>query len=146
MIRHATLEDLFDILVLAREFARESPYAKSWDKEKSATWIKNAIESDQMCMLVAEDEDGYIVGGLLGVATELFMSTEKIASELAWFTTKTERGKPSGLRLMKAFEDWGRSIGATKLVMADLRQVQEMDKLYKRKGFTEMERSYVKEI
>lgn len=146
MIRHATKDDLFDLMVLAREFAREAPDVYVWDKNKVETILNQALEENHMCILVVEDSKGYITGGLLGVLTEMFMSTKVVATELSWFMSKEHRNSKSALGLMKEFERWAKDNGANIVAMADLEGVSYLEALYSRKGYSLSERVYIKEI
>ena len=70
-VRQATHDDLFDVLVLARQFSKEAPEMHKWDKEKVETQLASSIDSSDQTLLVAEEDNGDISGGLLGIATEL---------------------------------------------------------------------------
>lgn len=146
MIRHATNEDIFDILILAKQFCKEAPDTYVFNKDKVETWIKAGIENDHMCMLVYEDDTGDIQGGILGVVSEMFMSGESLATEFAWFMSKEHRGGTGAIRLVKAFEEWAKENNAKYIVMADLVGLQDLSKLYERRGFELAERSFIKEI
>lgn len=145
-VRQANVDDLFDLLVLAREFSREAPKQHKWDKDKSEAALANAITSDDYCMFVIEDDEGELQGGLLGTITEPFMSRRRVAIELGWFVSKDFRGNKASLELVKHFEEWGKSKEASTIIMADLSGLADLGQLYKRLGYEIVESSYAKEI
>ncbi len=145
-VRQATHDDLFDVLVLARQFSKEASEMHKWDKEKVEAQLVSAIDSSDHTLLVAEEDNGDISGGLLGIATELYINHTKVAAELAWFMSKEYRGGKQAIKLIEAFEAWGKSVGAEYVIMADIKSVADLSPLYKRKGFEEVEASYARRI
>ena len=69
-----------------------------------------------------------------------------MAAELAWFMSKEYRGGKQAIKLIEAFEAWGKSVGAEYVIMADIKSVADLSPLYKRKGFEEVEASYARRI
>ena len=78
IIREATEADVFDLLVLGREFSREAGEAFQWDKIKTEGILMQAVKSDEVLILVIEDE-GVVVGGLIGAVTTMPFSSHMIA-------------------------------------------------------------------
>jgi len=144
-IRKATEDDLFDLLVLAREFMREAPDMYNFEKDRVEAQLKATLQNPNMVLLVAED-NGEVEGGLVGIFTNPPFSGLPVASELAWFVSKDKRNRKTALGLLKAFEDWGKSMGAKFLVMADITPLSDLESLYSRKGYTVIEKSYGKEV
>lgn len=145
-VREATESDLFDVLVLAREFSREAPDMHTWNKDKVEAQLKNALVNPDYVLLVVEEDNGDLSGGLLGLVTEMYLNTTKLAVEMAWFMSKEYRGGKQALKLLDAFEQWAKSVEADYLVMADIKGIQDLSKLYERKGFKETEASYARRI
>jgi RimJ/RimL family protein N-acetyltransferase len=106
-IRTATPDDVFDILILAKEFSREAPKSHKWNKDKTEQFLLSAFQNTNMEIFVIE-VGGEIEGALVGLLCELYMSHTVQATELAWFVSKDYRGKPASLRLIKAFEKWAK--------------------------------------
>ena len=92
-IREATQDDVFDILILAKEFSKEAPKSHKWNKDKTEQFLFSALQNTNMTILVI-DADGEIEGALVGLISELYMSYTAQATELAWFISKEHRGKP----------------------------------------------------
>ena len=74
------------------------------------------------------------------------MSHKVQATELAWFITKEYRGKPSSIRLVKAFEKWSIDKGANQIGMGDIEGISNLEHLYTRMGYKKAESIYIKEI
>ena len=144
-IREASEEDIFDILILAREFSRESPVTHKWDKEKTEHFILSAITNTNTIIFVLE-EGGEVVGALVGLLNEMYMSQTLVATELAWFVSKDYRGKKGSLMLMTTFENWAKQNGANYTCMGDIHGITTLEKLYTKKGYSKCETTYMKEV
>lgn len=143
-IRAATNEDIIGILVLAKEFSKEAPKTHKWNMEKTTKFIVSAIENTNMEIFLSE-KNNEITGFIVGLVTEVYMSNTTIASELAWFVSKDARRSSASIKLLKKFEDWGRSKGADYLAMADIEGIENLSKLYTRLGYSISETTYLKE-
>lgn len=144
-IRKANKEDLLGILVLAKEFSREAPKTHKWNIDKTTNFLLSAIENTNMEIFISEKDDE-VTGAIVCMVTEMYMSNTVIASEIAWFVSKDLRGSRSSIKLLKAFEDWGRSKGADYLGMADIEDISNLRKLYNRLGYSVSETTYLKEV
>ena len=144
-IREATEDDIFDILILAKEFSKEAPSTHTWNKNKTEAFLNSTLLNDNMVLFVLE-VDKEIVGSLLGFVIEVYMSHKVQATELAWFIAKEYRGKPSSIKLVKAFEKWAIDKGANQIGMGDIEGISNLEHLYNRMGYTKAESVYIKEI
>jgi len=144
-IRAATPDDVFDILILAKEFSKEAPSSHKWNKEKTEQFILSALQNTNMTIFVI-DVGGEIEGALVGLLSELYMSHTVQATELAWFVSKDYRGKPASIRLMKAFEKWAKESGANQVGMGDIEGISSLENLYNRLGYERAETVYLKEL
>lgn len=144
-IREATKEDIFDILVLAREFSKEAPRTHKWSKEKTEMFCLAAIENSNTTLLVLE-EDEEIVGAIVGLLSEMYMSQTVVATELAWFVSKDYRGKKGSILLLKKFEEWAKKNNANYVCMGDIHNITNLEKLYTRMGYSKSETAYMKEV
>jgi len=143
-VRLATEDDLFDVMVLAKEFCKEAPEAYVWDREKMETVIRQAIEEPNFVLLVSEPSPGEVSGVLLGVCSEMYMSRVKVATELAWFVSKESRGARTSLGLLKMFEEWASEVGADYVVMGDIKGVADLSSFYTKMGYSPSETTYIK--
>lgn len=144
-IRVATPDDVFDILILAKEFSKEAPSSHKWNKDKTEQFLLSAFHNTNMEIFVI-DVGGEIEGALVGLLSELYMSHTVQATELAWFVSKDYRGKPASIRLMKAFEKWAKESGANQVGMGDIEGISSLENLYNRLGYERAETVYLKEL
>lgn len=144
-IRLARKDDVFDILVLAKEFSKEAPASHKWSKDKTEQFLDVAIDNELSTVIILE-VDGEIVGAIVGLLNEMYMSQTKVATELAWFVSKDYRGSKGSLMLVKEFEVWAKSRGADYLCMGDIHGITTLEKLYTRLGFKKCETTYMKEV
>ena len=144
-IREATQDDVFDILILAKEFSKEAPKSHKWNKAKTEQFLLSTLHNTNMVIFVI-DVDGEIEGALVGLLSELYMSHTVQATELAWFVSKEYRGKLSSLKLVAHFEQWSVDNGATQVGMGDIEGISSLKNLYNRLGYTKAESVYIKEL
>ena len=144
-IRKATEEDVFDILVLAREFSREAPKSHKWNKDKTEQFILSSILNSVSDVLVLE-EDGEVKGALVCAVHEMYMSATVLATELAWFVSKDYRGKKGSLLLLNSFEEWAKNNNADYITLCDIESIASLEKLYVRRGYKRTESTYMKEV
>lgn len=144
-IRPMSEEDIFDVLILAKEFSKEAPKTHKWDKDKTNNFLQSALEAPNMQVFVIES-DGEITGAIVGVLTEMFMSNKVVATELAWFVSKEARGTPASIKLVKTFEKWAKQNGANYTIMGDIKGITDLDYLYGRMGYEAAETAYIKEL
>jgi len=145
LVRKASIEDTFDILILAKEFSKEAPETHKWNKQKTENFIVSAIENTNATILVLEQDDD-IVGAIVGLLNEMYMSQTLVATELAWFVSKEYRGKKGSLMLIKEFENWAKNNGANYTCMGDIEGIASLQNLYLRKGYKKCETTYMKEV
>lgn len=147
-IRHATAADLTPLVALGSRFFEASPFATiaAFDAAAVRALVEQAMAGG--VVLVATDDDGAVVGGIMGTITgPWFAPTVPCAVEVAWWVDEHARGMV-GIRLYRAFEAWAREQGARAVVMSDLVTGGEAPAgvLYNRLGYTLAERSHIKRL
>jgi GNAT superfamily N-acetyltransferase len=115
MIRPAVIGDMPRLLELARVMHEEAPAYRGWafDEPKVERLLRSLMQTG--CVLVAENE--VIVGGVVGMCTEHWFSTDKVASELALFVEPSHRHGTIAIRLVRGFLEWARLQGAKRVGM-----------------------------
>jgi len=145
MIREATLDDSFDVLMLAHQFGKEAPPCYKFNKVKAEAFFERALTDPTMVWFVSEDDDG-ICGFIVGHFPDHPFNDASTAIELAWFVTKDKRKGTTAMRLVRAFDDWAKDLGARWISMSDIVGIQDLTQLYTRQGYQLAERSFMKEV
>lgn len=119
MLRLATLDDIPRMIELGRAMHAESAAfsAMSFDADRLASTARVAVESPHGFAAVVE-RDGVVIGGLLAMATPHYFSRDLVACDLALFIDSQRRGGMAAARLIGAYADWARSVGAAKTLLA----------------------------
>lgn len=137
MIRNATKDDLDDLIVLGREMHQESRFSvMNFSEEKVRTILGNLIDDPNGCLLVSE-VDGVVIGGFAGFIAEHYFSTDRLATDLALFINRADRGGMSAARLLRAFVKWAKQNGASLIQVGVTTGVhlEQTTKLYNALGF-----------
>ena len=99
-LRLATVDDLPDIVGLGRIMHKESSFAPlDYDIERVKESIGDLIEKNQF-VVVAEDINGEVVGGMAGFVTQSWFGKDDIANDLALFIHPEHRGGLLAVRLV----------------------------------------------
>lgn len=145
MIRQATKDDILDILVVCKQFARETKQPAKFDAKHFANSLGNLISLDHGLVLLSIEDDE-VVGILIAVASQFVFSPQMVATEMGWYVLPEYRDYRRGVKLVQAFEAWAKEIGADFIAMSDIVQTQDLSKLYERQGYKLSEKTYVKEL
>lgn len=101
------------------------------------------MSNDDAALFVA---DGGIAAAL--AYPHYFNAASKTAQELFWWVRPDKRGGPTGIRLLRAIEEWARGRGCKTLSMICLPALKESpaERVYQRTGYRASERSYIKRL
>lgn len=143
-VRPAVDTDIDPLVALARAFLQETPYG-----DEIPTDDGHLSELFHLCrtsgvVLVAEQADGRAVGLLAGIKYRHHLTRILMASEQVWFVDPSVRGQGAAEALVRAFEDWGRSQGATRVEIGSWHP--RLDRYYTRLGYQPRERIFIKEL
>lgn len=135
MIREATVEDIPRLLEMGEKFAARARLEEhvGYDPASMEKTFRALIENEAFCLFVGER------GAIGGVkAPHPFNHARTIAEEQFWWSEGRE-----GLRLLAKFEEWA---GESVIVMKTLEAVEpeRTGRLFERRGYTPLERSFVK--
>ena len=145
MIRLATEEDTFDLLVLTKNFMKEAGGFFRFSKDKVETFLKSSLGNPDSVIIVAE-HDGQVVGMLIGFVTEHPFIDTRVATEIGFYVSPEHRGGRKAIRLAKAFEEWAMSKSADDLVLGDVKAIKDLSGFYNKLGYTPTEGLYVKDL
>lgn len=147
-IRNATHDDIEHIIPLAVLMHHETRYcAAEFDVEKTVDFLMSCIDGDGFLVIVAESDDGEIVGGFVGFASEMYFSYERNASDLGLYVSPDRRGGHAAVKLISHYTGWAMQngvkpefiqLGNTTGVMLD-----ETGQFFELLGFSKMGELYV---
>jgi N-acetylglutamate synthase-like GNAT family acetyltransferase len=149
-VRLAEKSDKAGIIEQARAFFAASPMGQRVDFDEAGfgDFLDRAEASDAAQVWVV-DKAGEIVGIAGAMAFPLYFAPSvTIAQELFWWIDPVERGTSAGAQMMFEIEGWAEKIGASQLFMIALEdeRAATMARVYSRRGFSPIERTFTKEI
>lgn len=144
-LRLATYVDLPRIVELGRLMHQESSYAQlDYDDHIVASTMADLIDKKQF-VVVAEDTNGQVVGGMAGSVDPTWFGNDSIATDLALFIAPEHRGGMLVVKLVKAFAQWARLAGAKQIRPGVTTGSEQAVALYERLGFQRCGATFVME-
>lgn len=146
IIRHATGDDLPELVELGHEFAQSTPYSEHFADDQFASIVYRLLSMETAACFVAE-KDGHVIGFIFAVLSSMwFNQTVPIVGELAWWVSPEHRGR-AGLMLLKELEGWAAERKAVVLSVCEFDTVGGgLSSLLERRGFTAVEKNYYKKF
>lgn len=144
-IRVATLEDVFELTLLARE-AYEGLKDKdvyTFSSKKVGELVLNTVGKENYLVLVLMDGEE-LVGYFFSMIVDCFFALEKQTTCISWFIRPEHRGLRNALSLLKVYEKWGKDNGSVTSNMINVKMGSS--KVYEKLGYTLSEETYVKRI
>ena len=146
LVRKAEEQDLLDVLLLIKQFHKTTPsYYGTFNSAKMKANLEGLATSDNTVVFVLE-KDNSIIGFLVGMWSEHLFSDSRVASELGFFIEEDHRGGRAFLKLIKAYEEWAKEQSCDCICMSDITEIQTLETLYSRFGYSKAETSYIKEL
>ena len=144
----ATPEDFNSIKDMVVEFANKYPFSVNISDTKINSLIHDFVYADTREKILILANDPEPIGLIAGLKTEILFSDDKLASELMWWVNPSHRTTKAGSELLEAFEFWAVKVGCSAIQMSTVQteHAERLDKVYNRKGYTLVERGYLKEI
>jgi GNAT superfamily N-acetyltransferase len=143
IVRKITLSDIASANNLIKEFTDEAlgEYGFTFNERNIYRMIEGCIDHS----FVLEHE-GEVVGVLAGFIVKGFSDGEEIYQETIWYVSKKHRRY--GIKLLKATEDYVKSIGIKKMMMVHLgnETSNKMQRFYEAMGYRHLETQYIKEL
>lgn len=136
---YARLEDLNDLVIMARKFHAMSPFSGE---------VFSAAGTRQYLKYVIEHERGVVIrtrfGAIGGMIEDMPFCMTKAARELFWFTD----GTGDGILLLKKYEEWAKEKGARIQMMSAIRndsvEVEKVNRVLGRFGYECIEYGHIK--
>lgn len=150
VVRDASHNDLHDVIYIGKKFALEAGYSRlKVDTEKAEATFWSALEREDMLLQVLEFE-GQVVGVFCGMVAPAFFTSELIGIELMWYLLPEYRGKvgSEALQMVDNYEIWAKERGAcmVNMVNIDMLNGDKVASIYKKRGYTLQENTFIKEI
>jgi GNAT superfamily N-acetyltransferase len=112
-------------------FAAPGSTPRQWDPRRAEVALRDAIESHDACVLVADDG-----GGLVGICTAYQDLHSVRFGYRAWIedlaVDPTRRSEGIGKALLEAAKDWARERGATHLELDSAESRTDAHRFYER--------------
>lgn len=144
-LRMATVDDLPAIVMLGRGMHQESSFAPmNYDMDRVKGTISDLINKSQF-VVVAEDKNGKVIGGMVGMVTQSWFGRDMVANDLALFVASDARGGMAAIKMMKAFVHWAKLAGAKQIRPGVTTGHARAEKLFERLGFARCGASFVME-
>lgn len=144
-LRMATVDDLPAIVMLGRVMHQESSFAPmNYDMDRVKGTISDLINKSQF-VVVAEDKNGKVIGGMVGMVTQSWFGRDMVANDLALFVASDARGGMAAIKMMKAFVHWAKLAGAKQIRPGVTTGHARAEKLFERLGFARCGASFVME-
>jgi len=149
-VRRARESDVEGVLKNAESFFNASPMqsTSAFDHAGFEAFFINALESEDIVFFVAVDGET-VIGICAALVYPLYFApTERIAQELFWWLDEAYRDSGLGGQLFSSIEAWAKEKNARQLFMIALEDenINLMKRIYHKKGFTPIERTFAKEL
>lgn len=146
-LKVAGMDDLPAIVSLIKEFHSNSRHANvSVDEDKLQEFFGMMIESGvKESVILLTLHENKPVGILASSVYETFLNRDRWAGEVAFWVSPDYRNYKRVTKLIEAYEYWAKNVAkCSQVTLASLEPRTGV--LYARKGYTEVERAYSKEI
>lgn len=144
MIRDIVAEDKPRILELAEMFFKErlERSGVTFSPEHADQHFHTFLNTPGLLALCAEEE-GRIVGMIVGVASAIIFAKELAMQEMVWYVEPTKR--KCGLQLLREFEKRAAELGLYYVMMIGMSGDSVLS-LYPRLGYTETQKVFMKRL
>jgi GNAT superfamily N-acetyltransferase len=144
-MRLATSDDIPAIIELGRTMHIESTFAPmDYDPERMKATLTELIAQSQY-VVVATDDVGQVIGGLVGMCTQSWFGSDMVANDLALFVHPDWRKSLAAEQLVLMFVHWAKLAGAKQIRPGVTSGDMRAEKLYERMGFSRCGASFVME-
>ena len=154
MIRKVIAEDKDTVIDLIWQFKKEAldKTKVSFNKNTLSKRIDMSIAQDNPCIFICY-EGNVGVGIISGLIVKSFFDDNQIlAMELVWYISENYRGKSYGRDLLRKFEEYAKSKGASNIIMIaghysiNMRKDKLLDYFYTKNGYVKLETHYIKNL
>ncbi len=136
--RRFNMSDMPEIIALGSQMHQESNYRDlNWDEEKIYKMAEEWFVNEDYCFADVAICENKIFAMYVGFISEYYFGKDLVANDLLLFVDKSKRGGVAAIRLIKRFQEWAFSKGASEVRPATSTGVQTDDtkKLYEALGY-----------
>jgi GNAT superfamily N-acetyltransferase len=147
-VRPATKDDLPTIAGMGSSFFGHTRYAR-FAKPDEAQILDIFDRIFEHGAIFVAEIDGAVAGFIACVMHGAWFDPNfRIALETAWWMHPDARGRPEGVRLLFAFEQWAKEHDAHAICMSDISLDEDSPagKILERLGYQVSERTFIKEL
>lgn len=150
-LKLATWDHLPDLIEMAEEFHKNSPYAEieEFNEARVSDVIISCFDNPtERIVIVLTDETNKAVGMIIAATSLSIFNYGKVASEIAWWVSPQYRGKHS-IELHKAYEYWAKNVAKCSVIQSALLEDDSVDRVsryYLRQLFIPVERAFIKKV
>lgn len=137
-IQNATSADIPCMVKMAKLLHAQSRFREfNFDQEKLSKLIAGLIEQEYGIAIVSE-EDGIILGGIIGLVAEHYFGNDKISTDMGLFVQPESRNADIAKGLIKEYIKQAKQKGAIDICIGNTtgRGVELTGLLYKSAGFS----------
>ena len=152
MIREANPRDLVEIVMIAKEFAKEVELEKkfglSWNEDDALKFLYGAMLYPHMGLFV-DDHNGSFRGILVcDVFRWIFNNSLQVASELILFVRKKYRGTKTAKMLAETLEEWAKEKKANLIQAGSVItfKMKETSRFFEKMGYPHTINTHVKRL
>lgn len=153
-IRFATPSDVPALVQLGKHMHAITRFRKlDYDEARVAQSLTAALAQgkERYVCFVANDSQGQVVGGLLAVLEKHIFSQQLTASIMHYDVLPEKRMGGYGVRLLKAFEQWGKNRRVAEInfginSIEEAREMQRLGSFAVRMGYSKVGENYVRAL
>lgn len=148
-VRPVEHDDIAVCIELGKAMHLESRYRDyEFNQAKIENLISATFTQQDMCSMFVAEEDGVIIGLLIGICAEYWFGTDKQTADLAIYVIPEKRGSSAVGRLIRIYEKWAVGIGVKEVGVSTSTGVQpeRTGRLFERLGYAPTAYTYSKRI
>jgi len=145
IIREAKPEEACAVAEFMTKFEAETAHVKV-DARHAGEIYESMIRRGAGCMFILLSDGGDMIGGLGCIKAPDLHYDRIIAVETYWYVMPEYRGV--GMLLMEHFEKWAKANGCDAVAFVHLSDSMPeiLEKVYEKRGYTLIEKHFLKEI
>ncbi len=144
-VRMARTQDLDQMVNMAYDFLLESGQPTTFSESKTRESLAVGLTVPEFFVIVSHEGDT-ITGMLVGFMGPSLFSLDPQAIEMCWYSSPQHRRGKDGLTMLNRYEEWAIRMGARVISLTYLDDVQDLTKLYERRGYRRSESNFIKEV